>query len=224
MADEDKLVKAGLEVVFKPVADLIEKLAGPAAEEFGLTVQDHVRVFRLKRQLRLFQRTKEMLAEAGFEAKRVPLKLLGPLVESASLEEDNELQDRWAALLANASAHLEEIHPSFVDIMRQLSSMDVLVLDILFDLLPKSKKEDREVNDGRLLEELSVRLQLREIADPQTFWAMKDRLRESLAASSLGRLGLLVVEGVDPEHKPSYALTEFGESFCKACRAPIPKA
>src|ERR1700755_3276467 len=101
MEDEDKLVRAGVEAALKPFADMLEKIAGPAAEEFGLTLKDHVRVFRLKRQIRLFKRVEEMLAEAKMEPGRVPFKLLLPMIENASIEENNELQDRWAAMLAN---------------------------------------------------------------------------------------------------------------------------
>ncbi len=59
MADEDKIVKAGVEAALKPFADLLEKLTGPAAEEIGLTVKDHVRVFRFRRQLRLLSALSE---------------------------------------------------------------------------------------------------------------------------------------------------------------------
>src|SRR5471030_801357 len=62
VGDEDKAVKAGLEVVFQPVADLIQKIAGPAAEEFGLTLKDYARVVRLKRQVRLWHRWKKTTA------------------------------------------------------------------------------------------------------------------------------------------------------------------
>src|SRR5438270_2292499 len=98
MADEDKLVKAGVEAALKPFADLLEKLAGPAAEEIGLTLKDHVRVFRLKRRLRLLARVQEMLAGSNLEAHRVPLKILGPIIENATVEDDDDLQDKWAAL------------------------------------------------------------------------------------------------------------------------------
>ena len=63
MADEDKLVKAVVEAALRPFADLLDKLAGPAAKELGLALKDHVRVFRFKRQLRLFERVKEILAK-----------------------------------------------------------------------------------------------------------------------------------------------------------------
>jgi len=85
-------LNAGLDAALKPFSDLIMKIAGPAADEIGLTLQDHVRVFRLKRQLRLLERVKEMLADR--EPQRVPLKIIEEIVEHGSVEESDDLQDR----------------------------------------------------------------------------------------------------------------------------------
>jgi hypothetical protein len=72
MADEDKLIKAGVEAALKPFADLLEKLAGPAAEEIGFTLQDHFRASRLRRQVRLLKRTEEFLKKAELALKQFP--------------------------------------------------------------------------------------------------------------------------------------------------------
>jgi hypothetical protein len=136
MADEDKLVKAGVEAALKPFSELLEKLAGPAAEEIGLTLKDHVRVFRFKRQLRLFERVKEILAESRIEPGRVPLRLLLPMVENASIEEDDDLQDRWAAMLANAAAGGNGgsgVEPVFPLILKELGIQEVRFLDELYN-------------------------------------------------------------------------------------------
>src|SRR5580704_8473022 len=105
MSDETDALATGLkttlEVLFEPVKDLVQKLAGPAAEGLGLTLGDRVQLFRFKQQLHILTRTKEMLEGAGIPAKHVPLKLLCPLIQSAVLEEDESLQNKWAALLAN---------------------------------------------------------------------------------------------------------------------------
>lgn len=146
MADEDKLVKAGVEAALKPFADLLDKIAGPAAKELGLTLKDHFRVFRFNRELRLFERLKEMLGEAGIEAKRVPFKLLLPLIENASIEEDDDLQDRWAAMLANAAAGGNRgsgVEPVFPVILKELGIREVKFLDELYEQSVRKRLEDR---------------------------------------------------------------------------------
>src|SRR5580698_4899288 len=134
MTDEDSLVKSGFEAVMKPISELIEKIAGPAAEELGLTLQDSVRVYRAKRQLRLLQKTKEMLDKVKADPQRVPLKALLPIIEHGSNEEDDALQDRWAALLANIAIRGMTI-PAAPDILRQLTPYDVLLLQMCYDTM-----------------------------------------------------------------------------------------
>ncbi|MCU1268796.1 MAG: hypothetical protein JWN74_90 [Acidobacteriaceae bacterium] len=131
MEEDRELVKAGFEAVLKPLTDLLDKIAGPAAEEVGLTFQDSVRTFRLKRQIRLMQRAKEMIDRSGLTPRRVPLKLLLPIFENASIEEDDELQDRWAALLAN-NAGGNYMATVFPELLRQLSSGDACLLRMCF--------------------------------------------------------------------------------------------
>jgi hypothetical protein len=57
-----------------------------------------------RQQIRLLQRAKEMIDGTGLAPKRVPLKVLLPIFENASIEDDDDLQDRWAALLASNAA------------------------------------------------------------------------------------------------------------------------
>src|ERR1039458_4849997 len=61
-----------VEKLADPVVDIIKKVAGPAAEEIGLTLQDSIRVYRAKRQYRLFEKIRDFVKEAGFEPKRIP--------------------------------------------------------------------------------------------------------------------------------------------------------
>lgn len=65
----------------------------------------------------------------------MPLKVLLPSFEYGSLEDNDYLQDRWAALLAHAATPSKSADrkPIFVEILKQLSVMDVMLLDLLFD-------------------------------------------------------------------------------------------
>lgn len=227
MGDEDKVVKAGLEVVFRPVADLIQKIAGPAAEEFGLTLKDHVRLVRLKRQVRLWQRAKEFLEQAGIDPKRVPLKLLGPIIESGSLEEDDLLQDKWAALLANAAAgHEDEIHPSFVQVLKQVSALEAHFLDVLFSLRHhRGPRGEGRLDDGQVItgmfpalkNELSTKMQRVKVAD------IRHKFDEAGLNLNLDRLGVVKVEKLGAEVF-WYEMTRFGLRFVGACQSPKKEA
>jgi len=211
MADEDKLVKAGFEVVFKPFMDLIEKLAGPAAEEIGRTLQDRVKVFRLQRQLRLLKQVKQMLDEAGISPKRVPFKLLGPILEAGSLEEDDALQDRWAALLANASLDGDSVHPSFPEVLKQLTSLEAMFLDVLWDL--------REEEDSNPL--VSTAGRLREARRSTNDDSLVMDVAGDLRNRNLLRLGLIHAGFIRTLMEArTWRLTEYGYEFARSCRAP----
>jgi hypothetical protein len=60
------------------------------------------------------------------------LKLLLPIIQNGSIEEDDELQDRWVSLLVN-TAKTGGAMPAAPEILRQLTSMDVSLLQVCFD-------------------------------------------------------------------------------------------
>jgi Abortive infection alpha len=138
MTDDAEIVKAGaqgiVEGAMKPFSGLIQAVFGPAAEEAGLMLQDHVKSYRLLRQVRLWQRTEEKLKRLGMKPKQVPLKLLGAIIDNASVEDQDDLQDIWANLLTNAAdPHgRNTVVPSFPAILKELTSRDVKFLDALF--------------------------------------------------------------------------------------------
>jgi hypothetical protein len=70
----------------------------------------------------------------GREPKPVEPKVLLPLVQAASLESDPVLAEKWAALLANAADPAKRIamHPSYADVLRQLSPLDAQVLQFIY--------------------------------------------------------------------------------------------
>jgi hypothetical protein len=121
--DGSELVKVGVEGALKPFADLLDKLAGPMATEIGQTFGDAARVFRFKRALKLLEKVQRITREAGFEPQAVQPKLLLPILEHASLEEEEPIHDRWATLLANA-ANLDfkrALYPAFIHVLADLS-------------------------------------------------------------------------------------------------------
>jgi Abortive infection alpha len=139
MPDDLEVMKAGIEAVassaLKPVNDLIVSIFGPAAKEAGLMLKDQVRVFRASRQLQLYKRAAEILKEANISPQQVPLKLLYPIIENASIEESDELQDRWANLLARAAdpKDASNISVAFPEMLRELTPRYVKFLDALYD-------------------------------------------------------------------------------------------
>ena len=117
----------------------------PLEQGIGI-FEDRLRYMRGERQIRLMQRAQDFLKRVGLPAptRPVPLKLLIPIMQGASLEENDDLQDRWAALLVNAAnANFgSEIRRSYVAILEQLTPLDAHILDVLYSLPFEKSKHD----------------------------------------------------------------------------------
>ena len=114
--------------------DLGRFLSGPAGEVVGM-LWDHLRVVRFERQVRLAERVQHLLAERGMAGpnRTIPLKIGLPLLYSATLEEDDELQDVWARLLVNggdANSGIE-IRRAFVSVLAEMTALDVRNLALI---------------------------------------------------------------------------------------------
>lgn len=127
------LKKAGISAALDAASKLITNLLGPASEEAGLLLHDRVRRFRLINQLKVLGKTQKILEQSGINPKTVPLRVLAPLLESASLNDDESLSEKWACLLANASLGKSNLTltPLFIKILEQITPIDVLILDYL---------------------------------------------------------------------------------------------
>ena len=104
------------------VTPFLEKIVNPPFYELGLLFQDKVRLWRFNNQLKIVANAKKMVEEHNISVQPVSLKILAPLLEMGSLEEEPKLQDIWAKLLvsyADASLHLKST--IFPHILSQLS-------------------------------------------------------------------------------------------------------
>jgi hypothetical protein len=120
-------------------------VAGPLEQGVGI-FEDRLKYSRWERQVRLMQRADQFLRESGLDRpnKAVPLKLAVPLLQGAILEDDNELQDRWAVLLVNAgNADFEiEIRRAHLAILEQINSLEAKILDAIYKIPYESMQHE----------------------------------------------------------------------------------
>jgi Abortive infection alpha/Protein of unknown function (DUF2806) len=207
MTDEENaalVVKEGMKQLFAPYNDLINKLLGPAVTEIGLSLGDSRKVWRFKRRIRFVQEVKRMIDQSGKDIKPLATRLFFPVFEAASIEDDDEMQTRWAALLANEATNVGSVHPSFVEILKQLAPDDARMLDRIVDWC--------EFRDTRTIQ----------------WWQFNPRnegqQKEYESLDNLVRLGLVVSAYVveTQKLKSDNQLSEFAVRFVAACRAPKP--
>jgi len=133
MGDHLGIGKA-IEKLMDPITDLVKRVAGPAADEVGLTLQDSIKVWRAARQYKLFEKMNGTISNAGFVPNPIALKVLLPALDYASVEDNEDLHTIWANLLANAAdpRQISPVSPAFPLILKELSSRDARFLHVLF--------------------------------------------------------------------------------------------
>lgn len=97
---------------------------------------DHLKYVRRVRLVRLGQRfQEELLAHGGVEAvRKLPLSFAIDALEQGAMEQDDDLQDIWARLLANAVDAASEVQPrrAYISIIKDLSPLDALILEQIY--------------------------------------------------------------------------------------------
>lgn len=120
--------------IFDKTSSFISKLFGSSINEFSELFADKVRFVRLKNQVKIFNKTRELLDKNGLEPRELNLKTLVPLIEKASLEDEELLQDKWANLIANISTTPENgLEPRLINTLASLSSLEAKILDFIYE-------------------------------------------------------------------------------------------
>lgn len=161
----------GLDIKVSPenINNIIDKLSSfigsivsPGAKEIGLLFEDKVRSRRVLNQVQILLKVKNYVEERGLKISAVPLKILVPLLEHGSLEEEEELQDLWAKMLTNmldTDANFQ--NHVFPYILSQISLEDFNQLNILLKNereLSKLEDEEREMTEKHRWEHLNKEL------------------------------------------------------------------
>lgn len=208
--------------ILRPVADLIESLrkliapfSDPVLKELGAYIAGRIQFINFKRSIYVLEQAKTLLADLKITPNPVELKILIPIIETAGLEDDEDLIIKWAGLLASASAG-GEILPSYTRILAELSVDEVKILDFLFHNSERLYQINEEVYGIGLmtLNEFS-NLSLKEY---------------SIRILNLDRLGLiqpLMTGGLRlglrynmNSNSDIVGLTQLGYSFVQACNGP----
>jgi hypothetical protein len=206
-ADLSEITKRGLE----PVGDVMKRIAGPLADEIGESLALMARPYRIALSVKMFQKTQRMLKESGLPAQPVPPRLFLPMLDAASIESDEDLHTKWSALLANAASSPDKVHPSFIEILKQLTPDDARFLDRLY--VATTGKKARWLN------------QLLQLEDQKGI-PFQNLVRLGLIQITYGIDGMKVqMEGgdhpyVSGEMDEDHYLTDFAVAFIEACRAP----
>jgi hypothetical protein len=206
-----------------PFTSIVKRMLGPAADEVAEIWRDQVRVYRYGRQVKLLEKAEKMAQDAGFTPQAVPPKILFPLLEGASFEDNEDLHTMWAALLANAASHerLQKIRPGFIAILRQMAPDESVLLNWMYDAL----ESQPIVADSDLMRTYASLGfgprdepdKTKQIVESQSFLERYLPCRDNLSAQELIRHRSDHVDDT-----ALFSLTGLGTAFVRACRPPKP--
>jgi hypothetical protein len=124
-----------VEVLKKESESFLTATLGQPAKALGGLLADRINARRHRNLITITVEAKRRLADAGVSPSEVPLSIIHPALESASLEENPDLQAKWANLLANAAdaRQRQDKRGIHVSVLKELSAPEVRFLDTLYD-------------------------------------------------------------------------------------------
>jgi hypothetical protein len=165
-----------------------------------------------------------MIEDAGHTATPVLGRVLFPLLQAASIEEDEQLRKMWATLLAHAadSERRADMLPSFVSILQALSPVEAVVLEAVYHEAIKTNPQDHHI--GYLPEHPTARFNPGRV---RIFVELPFR-NFRVMADNLARLGLIESQysgafyGTEVSNKiyAPLVLTPLGWHFVRECVLP----
>jgi hypothetical protein len=107
-------------------------LSGPLEQGVGI-FEDKLWYMRLERQIAIMDKFNKKMTERGLESptQAIPMKIAIPLLQAASMEDDDNLQELWANLLVNAADKDSgvEVRHSYITILKDLTPFDAMILN-----------------------------------------------------------------------------------------------
>jgi len=230
MSETEEIAKATAEVAklgtqafqtLDKLGEFVSRLFGDFLTDAVGIVADRLKFFRWQRQMRLIDEVnRELAARNVVQIRPVAPKLGLPLLEAASLEEDDELQDLWIRLLANAmdpSFH-GDLRYSYLEILKSLTPLDAKFLNVFYTAL----KNDPNIDLNTITEYALTKEQLCQelnISLAAYYLSIYNLFRVQCMAPAIIRKGMHI--GDDPitiyKGADAVVMTPLGRSFVEAC-------
>lgn len=203
------------------VGNFISNLIKEPLKEASGMITDKLKIIRYKRQVRMVDEVNKMLeAREITETKPVPLKLAIPLVENASIEEDNNLQDLWNKLIVNAmdSGFENEIRYSYIEIIKSLTSLDANFLRTMYNSLLAQNCNLDKISDYSLKKEQLC--DIMKINMDDCIISIYNLFRVQCLAPAVLKMGGISSGGESPsiyKGVDQVTMTPLGRRFVEAC-------
>lgn len=199
------------------------RIFGGALEEYGAALKERAAFFRLQNTLAIADKVEAIRAQRRALGKITPIPMgtALPLLEKASLEDDSELQDMWAALIANSAEEPETARQTktFTELLAGMTPADARFLRLLaFPPDPANKRSkpptDADLVERRVTIENLMRLGCVEFSPDNRLDQLLDKIRSIRKIEDLNRFPSLPVRA-----RQSVRITLLGRKLVAACSA-----
>ena len=130
-----KATKSGIDASREFGGFISRFISGPLEQGIGI-FEDKLKYMRWERQVAIMDKVNRKMAERGLDGptQTVPLKITIPLLQAASMEDEDDLQELWANLLVNAADKESEIEPrhAYISLLKDLTNFDAQILEKLY--------------------------------------------------------------------------------------------
>ena len=219
-AEASKFGTKALETTDKILSFIAKVFNEPAKETSGM-LGDSMKFYRWKRQIRIVDKVNKILEDRGTE-KTIPIppKFAIPILQNASLEDEDNLQDIWIRLISNSmDPDFEgELRFAFIEIIKSLNSLDASILDFFYKTLKANSKIDwDQITNYSLTKEQICKAMSLELKD--YYVSIHNLFRVQCFAPAIlkggvkmGNESLTVYKGAD-----AITLTPLGKNFIEMC-------
>lgn len=207
--------EAELEISKEEVDLFFKGIIPQFVRDAGGILSDNVRFWRWKNQVKIIKQAEVIVKESNLQKKEIPLKVLVPLIENSSLEEEETMQLKWANLLANAATGKVNVTPNYVAILNELSPIEAQLLDILYNNVTKEndyqKRKTMQFAKDKVCEVLKL--------SSEAFDLIIENLFRLGLCRPPGSTGIMFGDSrVALQTTSVFELTTLGFDFVKACR------
>ncbi len=212
---------AEIEAEVKEINEFLAKIIPDFVKEGGGILSDTVRYWRWKNKVGILKKAKKIIENLGLRTKKTPLKLIVPLLDFGSLEEDETIQQKWANLLANAMAGNIEVKVSYIKILNELSPIEASILDKIYEDGTTREKDYEKMKELQYdKDKICTIFSLL----PSQFDLMIEKLFSLGVCQQPGSTGITFgTARVALRTTEVFELTSLGIEFIKACRSPEKK-
>jgi len=112
----------------KSIGHFLSLVSKPALEEFGFLLKDKVHTWRMNNLIKTLKKAEGKLV---YENKNLEIhpKIALSIIENASMEEEEELQDMWAGLFAASCLEKkDDENLIFIDILKKITVIQARII------------------------------------------------------------------------------------------------